>query len=264
MMKKLFYIYFAIIMALASSCNKEKQPDNGSESNYGVDGKSPLPEAIDIGTVVNGKKVFWASFNLGANKIWEYGDYYSWGEILSKLDYSWATYIYANQAEDKLTKYCPKDRIDYWDGTSSSPDGIQTLYPTDDVAHSKLGGTWRIPTLEEFEALLALKSSKDHTWERWAYVTNANGDEVKDVKGNVIHGIRITRKSTGATLFIPAAGFCLGEAIENEGSRGLYWSSSLNPKNPHTAYALEFDSEESYYLHGFRRNRGFTIRPVSE
>ena len=62
----------AILVLSAASCKKEVR------TRYGIDGVTPLPEAIDIGTVVNGKVVKWGSFNLGASKVGEYGDYYAW------------------------------------------------------------------------------------------------------------------------------------------------------------------------------------------
>ena len=63
----------ALMMLAAFSCNKEKKPGNQTSVKYGVDGKTPLPKAVDIGLEVDGQKVLWASFNLGASKEWELG-----------------------------------------------------------------------------------------------------------------------------------------------------------------------------------------------
>lgn len=258
-MKKLFCLSLAALMLLSVSCKKDDKP-----GKYGVDGVTPLPEAVDLGTVVNGKNIKWASFNLGASKEYEYGDYYAWGEIATKSDYSWATYTYANGANNKLTKYCPKDNKSYWDVADKEPDGKVTLLPSDDVAHVKLGGKWRMPTLDEINALLELKTNDDYTWEKWALTIDENGNEIKDAWGNVVHGIRITRKSTGATLFLPASGDCSGASVgKNAGSWGNYWSSSLRTGSPDYACRLYFNSGGSDWV-GYSRYYGFAVRPVSE
>ena len=260
-MKKLFCLSLAALTLLSVSCKKDDKPGKGK---YGVDGVTPLPEAVDLGTVVNGKNIKWASFNLGASKEHEYGDYYAWGEIAPKSDYSWETYKYANGAYDKLTKYCPKGKTDYWDVAGKEPDGEVTLLPSDDVAHVKLGGKWRMPTLDEIKALLALKTNDDYTWEKWALATDGNGNEITDAWGNAVRGIRITRKSTGATLFLPASGYCDGASVgEGAGSRGYYWSSSLYTGGPEFASYLSFSSKDSDWYNS-HRYFGRSVRPVSE
>ena len=127
-MKKFVYILlFALFVAGAASCKKEN-PSSG-QSKYGADGVTPMPEAVDMGTVVNGKTVKWAAFNLGASSPEEYGSFYCWGELDTKTDYS-------------------KDTYTYYDTPAELPLSA-------DVAHKKLGGHWRMPTWAEFEALLA-------------------------------------------------------------------------------------------------------------
>ena len=284
-MRKSLFICLAALIVLAVSCKKDNSNDV-SKQKFGVDGVTPLPEAVDLGTVVNGKTVLWASFNLGASKPEEYGDYYAWGEKITYystleplvwakrnetdenvLHYDWDSYLYANGAYYKLTKYCPKGlETNYWDNTAKpeGPDGEVQLLPSDDVAHVKLGGKWRMPTLDDIKALLALKTNDDYTWDKWALATDENGDEVKDAWGNVVRGIRITRKSTGATLFLPAAGLCSGTDVgENAGSWGYYWSSSLNTVDPYAAFNLSFRSGGSDWS-DLSRFDGFAVRPVYE
>lgn len=71
-MKRLPFILLVVLtMASAASCKKDNpspSKDNpsasgdkpstsgGDSSKYGIDGVTPLPDAIDLGTVVNGKK----------------------------------------------------------------------------------------------------------------------------------------------------------------------------------------------------------------
>ena len=88
-------------------------------SNYAdrIQPLAPLPEAVDLG-LPSGLE--WASFNLGASKPEEYGDYYAWGETkphYSSLDpltwmegkedgYSWSTYEWCAGDKNTITKYC--------------------------------------------------------------------------------------------------------------------------------------------------------------
>ncbi|MBO4595171.1 MAG: hypothetical protein J5632_00970 [Bacteroidales bacterium] len=264
-MRQILYISFAAAIALlAVSCKKDNAGKRSSP-------KTPVPEAIDLGTIVNGKNVKWASFNIGASKPYEYGDYFAWGETTTKTDYSWGTYAYATGASSKLTKYCHEDGTSYWDATSKpdGPDGIETLYPSDDVAHAKLGGGWRMPTFDDFKALRALKTkaeeeNSDYIWEPWVFATDENGDEAKDSNGNVIYGLRITRKSTNAVLFLPAAGYCDGTTIGKQvGIFGYYWSSYLYVANANCGYRFDVYEDGSGFMPS-SRSMGLSVRPVTD
>ncbi len=232
----------------------------------------PPKGAVDLGmelTRADGTtyKLYWAECNLGAEKPEDYGDYYAWGEVepyYSSLDpltwkdgksagYDWASYKWCNGASNKLTKYCLKANTDCWDG-EGSPDGKTVLDPEDDAAHVQLGGKWRMPTLKEMEALLALKSNEDYTWKEFGEVA----------------GTRITRKSTGAVLLLPAAGYRDSTSVLTAKLACVYWSSTGflggSYLGPYDASCL-FINKNS--MIGSRtgydpRNRGFSIRPVTE
>lgn len=102
------------------------------------------PEAIDMGMVINGKNVKWASFNIGASSSEEYGLYFSWGEIEPKSDYSWSTYKFGTSDSGPFSKY----------NTNDNKTDLETGINGDDVASKKLGGKWRMPTHEEWAELL--------------------------------------------------------------------------------------------------------------
>lgn len=276
-MKKLFYLSLAALMVLAAvSCEKD------SKNGKGVDGKTPLPAAVDLGLPSG---TLWASFNLGASKEYEYGDYYAWGETITyyssleplawrerngkSLGYDWPSYLYANGAYNRLTKYCPTDQTGFWDG-AGIPDNnmeLETGPAGDDVASKKLGGQWRMPTVEEIEELLSLKDeamipNSDYTWDSWIVAVDAQGKEVKDIWGNVVRGLRITRKSTGATLFLPASGFCedtgVGYAV---GEYGYFWSCAVDPYERRYAFRMYYNDDTSYYS-SVDRYYGMPVRPV--
>ena len=300
-MKRFFCICLAALLATAAfnSCDKENKPGKGK---YGVDGVTPMPKAVDLGIEITRKdgtkyKLLWASFNIGASKEYEYGDYYAWGETepyYSSLDplqwkkretdseemlYNWGSYSYTGAKINTLSKYCPKNQTSYWGGAADTPDGETTLLPEDDVAHKKLGGKWRMPTKEEFDALMALKKDSqnegsDYVWEGWVNAKDSKGNEVTDLWGNTVGGIRITRKSTNATLFFPAAGGCQEDFVPGTagtaGVRGTYWSSSVFANRPILAYHMTLyyypseDMPPSSYINNNPRFLGLPVRPVCE
>ena len=229
-----------------------------------VEGEGFSMTAVDIGMTVNGKKILWGNRNLGAKKEYESGYYYAWGEIEPKETYYWSNYRYANGAYNKLTKYCPKDREgDYWDMNAipSGADGKMQLDPGDDVASVKLGGKWRMPTGEEIQALVALKDNGNYEWDPWFAMSNASGETV--------HGLKVTQKSTGNYIFLPAAGqYYEGTFYPGGENESGYWSSTLYDGG--CALFLYMDSYEEEYVDSMigrddhERICGCSVRPVCE
>ena len=180
----------------------------------------PEPEnvqAVDLG-LPSGIK--WALCNVGAEKPEDSGNYYAWGEVLPKEDYSWDTYNYANGTywEDlKLTKYC--NNAGY--GDNGFTDNKTVLEPEDDAAHVNWGGSWRMPTNTEWQEL-----QDNCTW-TW---TTQNG----------INGYRVASKTNSNSIFLPAAGYRRDTGLGRVGYGGDYWSSSLNDSS---AWSLCFDSD---------------------
>jgi len=62
---------------------------------------------------------------------------------------------------------------------------------------------------------------------------------------------------------LPAAGNRNGTSLNNAGSNGNYWSSSLNTDNPNNAYNVNFNSDNVDWNNNNRYN-GQSVRPVSE
>ena len=205
---------------------------------------APSIEMVDLGLSVK-----WASANLGATcedtaESW-YGGFYAWGETETKSDYSWGTYKYGSNW-NKLTKYCPSNKTDYWNG-EGSPDNKLILDAMDDVVNVELGGNYRIPTKAELVELKALPV-------KW--VTNYNG--VSGLNGLIFTG------TNGNTLFIPAAGYFLGSAHNSAGSVWHLWSSSLYSGDPEYAYNLNFDSNNIRLNSNRGRYYGFSVRAVQQ
>ena len=181
-----------------------------------------------------GLSVKWATCNVGATTAEGYGDYYAWGETVTKKNYDWSTYKWCKGDYDTMTKYCT-------DSKYGTVDNKKTLSTTDDVARVKWGGNWRMPTRAEQDEL--------RTKCRWTWTTK-NG-----VKGYKVVG------PNGNSIFLPAAGYRSEEELYPAGSVGYYWSSSLDESYSDTAYLLYFNSSKVDWRHNYRYD-GQSVRPV--
>ena len=254
-MKRFFFICIAALAILAVSCDKDNKPDVPKE-------QIPVPEAVDLGIVVNGNNVKWASFNLGASKEFEYGNYYAWGETKPKTDYSWATYTFSKDGI-KFNGYWPVNKPDKWCGDGDTPDGLTQLKPEHDAATAALKGKWRMPTSEELSALKKTYSDKDnYTWTFEAYM-DENGEKINDSYGKVICGWWITYKVTKAKIFLPTSGAVSGENNNQTGKAGLFWSANNDGREPEKAYYMYFTNSDTGTSSDYRCS-GISIRPVCD
>ena len=189
-------------------------------------------EWVDLGLSVR-----WATMNVGASSPSDYGDYYAWGETTTKSDYSWKTYKYCNGSEKSMTKYCTKSGYGIVDNKTE-------LDSSDDVAHVKWGGKWRMPTYEE------LKELKERcTWAR----------AIQDGhQGHLLTG------PNGNSIFLPIAGSRYNSSLSQVGTRGDYWSSTLYESNPDYAWELFFFESSSNDMDTWFTSRvtGQSVRPV--
>lgn len=193
-----------------------------------------------------GLSVKWATCNVGATKPEEYGDYYAWGETETKADYSWSTYKWCNGSSSTLTKYCNNSSY----GNYGFTDTKTTLYPEDDVAHVKWGGSWRMPTQAEQDDLCNKCA--------WTWYSSGN------TEFNGVAGYKVTSNIEGYKdrfIFLPAAGYRNGTGLDTVGSGGNYWSSSLRTDGPYFAYDLHFSSGYVYWSYCYR-SYGLSVRPV--
>ena len=93
--------------------------------------------------------LLWATCNVGADRPWDYGDFFAWGETSPKSEYSWATYKHARGESKSLTKYCYSSSYGY----NGFTDYRYTLELSDDAAYINMGSGWRMPTADEFYEL---------------------------------------------------------------------------------------------------------------
>ncbi len=118
---------------------------------------------------------------------------------------------------------------------------ISPLPLKNDVANVILGGDWRMPTKEEQDEL---RTKCTWTW------TTQNG-----ANGYIVTG------PSGKSIFLPAAGFRTNSDLNNVGSWGCYWSSTLFTDHEGYASLLAFISDR-VDLSATDCFGGLTIRPV--
>ena len=186
-----------------------------------------------------GLSVKWATMNVGASSPEQYGGYYQWAGILDVK--STGIYVYWDN--------CP-----YHHGSSSSYgwekynsnssygqiDNKSVLDLCDDAAHANWGGSWRMPTRDEFQELL-----DSCTW-TWTTLNGKNGYEVRS-------------KVNGNFIFLPAAGHRDGTSTLNVNSFGYYWSRSL--EHIYDGYYLWFNND-SHGTSDRYRYYGQSVRAV--
>ncbi|MBP5338131.1 MAG: hypothetical protein J6Z14_02340 [Prevotella sp.] len=183
------------------------------------------PHAIDLG-LPSGTK--WACCNVGASTPEGYGNYYAWGETSPKSVYNWATYKYGYYNYDG----------DYSHLVNIGSDIAGTGY---DAVTANWGSPWRMPSWSQIKELVNNTTS---TW------TTQNG-----VSGRKFTG------SNGGTVFLPAAGYRWNDELNDAGSYGYYWSSSLYESLPYLAYSLFFHSGLADWYR-YNRYGGRSVRPV--
>ena len=218
--------------------------------------RASLYDFVDLGLSVK-----WATCNVGAEKPEDYGMYFAWGEpdgyyvtngssglVIKDKDgndtntkssgFYWGDYKLCDGSDSTMTKYCT-------DSSYGTVDGKTVLEQVDDAAYVS-DNTCRMPTYAEIEELRTSTTS--------AWTTNYNGSG--------INGMIFTSKvDTSKSIFVPAAGRVIEGSLDDVGSYGYLWSSSLNESNSNNAWNLNFNSSGVNSNNNNRYN-GFSVRPV--
>ena len=139
-----------------------------------------------------------------------------------------------------MTKYCTQSEY----GNNGFTDGLTELLAEDDAATANWGSEWQMPSDDQIRELI----NSSYTTTEW---TTQNG----------VNGYKITSKSNGNSIFLPAAGSRWGDELDSAGSIGYYWSCSLRPSYASYACYLNFYSGYRNW-HGCYRYCGQSVRPV--
>jgi len=176
----------------------------------------------------------WAEMNIGANDKTEHGLYFAFGDTKvhdSSYDFRWSNYLWYDDARDALKYY--------------SKDGLTELYPEDDAARQVLGGTWRIPSVEQFNELL------DENNCRREYIENSK------YAGQLFTSVR-----NGNQLFLPVGGMISCGREYGLRTDGNYWTRNNNPEDDSGAFIYAFEPCDFGCVLNNSRECGCSIRAV--
>ena len=172
----------------------------------------------------------WAKCNIGASTPEEPGLYFQWGDTQGYTAeqvgdgeglkaFMWADYKFSiDGSSTNFSKY-------------NDSDNKTVLDPEDDAAHVNMGGSWRMPTENEF---IELCMNTD------IYLVPTEGEEIQGItqeqSGNVminwvsqaegtVKGVKFYKKGDKQTyMFVPAAGGAGEGSIQYVGHGGFLWS----------------------------------------
>ena len=195
-------------------------------------------EWVDLGLPSQTK---WATHNIGANSVEEYGYYFAWGETTTKDEYNWHNYYFSNDGSSTLmTKYVTN-------ATYGTIDNLNLLERADDAASVLWGASWQMPTADQWRELY----DDENTTYEW---TSVNG----------CAGIMFTSIRNGESIFFPAAGYHQDEKAAGFGTSCHYWTRTLNKSNNSkaTRFTKNSNSMAPQLNSEYGRNYGFPIRAV--
>lgn len=191
------------------------------QGNGSADGQYYVDLGLPSGTL-------WATRNIGASSVKDYGDYFAWGETVPKTTYSYDSYLYH--------------------------DNPVILPAENDAAVANWGGGWRMPTSDDFKELTSEACIINRVW----YMENGEYN-------SRVQGYMFTGKSNGNVLFLPMAGWyasCLNKAGEN----GEYWTSTIAMEDEehvsdNKAKCFYFEDRSASVIKD-SRSFGMPVRPV--
>ena len=195
--------------------------DDGDDS--GSDSEIAGHEYVDLG-LPSGLK--WATCNVGAEKPEDYGDYFAWGEIETKSEYTESNSLTHGKQMDDIS-----GDVQY------------------DVAAANWGGSWRMPTKDEMIELVS-----NCEWE-WILIEKNDYDSVKCYKGI---------GPNGNSVIFPVAGCYNGPSLISVGTGGLCWTSTPYDVKLNLAYEFYFNDYNAEVSYIGNRFIGQSVRPVSE
>ena len=202
----------------------------------GIGGSTDKVEYVDLG-LPSGN--LWAKCNLGASAPEAYGDYYAWGEVEPKQEYTKSNHKWYKEGAPSqgFTKY-------------NNEDGKLTLEDEDDAVIQKIGNGWRTPTLADFREL-----------------TNQKYTTIEKTTLNGVAGYQITSKKNKKSIFIPFAGFKNSEKpqtrfISDDEEVAVCMTNLRRIDNMvYNAWTFAFQNDR-IGRYGKRRPDGISIRPV--
>lgn len=306
-MKKILFLLLGIIAAVSANAQVVEVYENGKlihifnnsdAARYMVKFKAPANSETTIDghdyVEIGGKK--WATMNVGATTVagspeTAYGDYYAWGETVTyykNIDFkkdsvnsiSWrrtditGAHVNCDKFSHNFSCYSgtTDNKFKEWTPAPYGADGV--LNEDCDVARSRWGSSWRMPTKADFDNLVFAccgstssnsRPAPDAINKGGVYYIQKAGTTVDGVTYNVPGILFVDRVYTSKRLFFPAAGNLQKNERDGQGTLCSYWASSLFSANPSTAYYAHYSLKDfSMNMNGTNRCKAFSIRPVSD
>ena len=196
-----------------------------------------VKDCVDLGLPSG---LMWRKYNVGANSEYEKGNYYAWGETVTKQKYDITTYKWGELIGETTyyTKYNETDKL-------------TLLQSEDDAATANLGENYRTPTKEDWQELV-----EECTW--WA-TTKKN-----EYNHTVIDYWKVVGPN-GNFIILPSTGSYEGDEWYDETS--AYQSASRIEGSP-LATIIKWRNNDKYTLPSWTRTAeheyGYPVRPVFE
>ncbi len=183
-----------------------------------------------------GLSVKWADRNVGADDATSVGNYYAWGEVEPKDEYSNDTYVHVDENGDPIS-------IGTYDNTTFRYSIVgDTAY---DVAARTYGAGYALPT----------KAQANELFEKCTITP----DTVNNVAGYRATG------PNGNSIFMPNSGFYSGTTINSNMKNRVYlWTGETDDdEDANGAYMIYISSNAGKGVSGSRVRCGLPIRAVS-
>ena len=194
-----------------------------------------VKDCVDLGLPSG---LMWRKYNVGANSEYEKGNYYAWGETVTKQKYDITTYKWGELIGETTyyTKYNETDKL-------------TLLQPEDDAATANLGENYRTPTKEDWQELV-----EECTW--WV-ATKKN-----KYNKTVIDYWKVVGPN-GNFIILPSTGSYDGDEWYDETS--AYQSASRIEGSP-LATIIKWRNNDTMTLPSWTRTAeheyGYPVRPV--
>lgn len=201
-------------------------------------------KAIDMGLSVE-----WANMNWGAKTMYDAGNYYAWGEMATKSEYS-------------STNYAWPVTLTWFSGIPYETIPLRSHYInnswTYDVVYKESNGQWAMPSYWQMKELV---DACNPTWYNWGN---------PEFKGTA--GCKLARKDNPSVyIFLPATGYYADKTLQSPNTVVYLWTGTVCEDKHQCysdAYNLYADEDQTdndkprANVWAYMRYMGLAIRPV--
>ena len=199
-------VFLLLMWCLALHCfADEPQPPAPSKPDGMIGGYEYVNLGLPSGTL-------WATYNVGATSPYEKGNYFAWGEVEPREDFTWEDYKFYKGVE------CDPNNGSWAILEDIGNNICGTRY---DAARYQWGNGWRLPNAQERYELRMLC---------WYNYTTENG----------VPGVRIYGPNEHS-IFLPGCGSGLwyGEKDIFYSTDSMYWTGEISPETGYNGRPIE-------------------------